>query len=444
MEALHKCNAPACICDSLRSRRNTGSRRESLSDTPFPSKSIYMQPVEIKKDIYWIGAVDYNNRDFHGYSLSPRGTTYNAYVALDEKNILFDTVKHDFSDIMADRLSKVISPEKIDYIVVNHVELDHAGSLPRLIALCRPETVFCSPMGQKALEAHFSQWKEWPLKVVKTGDSISTGRRSVHFVETRMLHWPDSMFSYIPEDRLLLSNDAFGQNIASSERFVDEISREELEHAMVEYYHNIVLPYSSQVLKTLALAEDLKLDIDMIAPDHGLIFRGRDDVRYALDTYKRFAEQKPRKRALIVYDTMWHSTQKMAYAILEGLAAEGVPSRIMCMKDNHHSAVMTELSRCGLIVVGSPTHNNGILPYMSAMLTYMKGLRPQNRIGGAFGSFGWSGESVKILLEHLGGMGFELPVEPVKVRYVPGRESLEQCVEMGKALGRALKAKCGE
>ena len=401
-----------------------------------------MQPLEIKKDIYWVGAVDYQSRDFHGYSLSPQGTTYNTYVIRDEKTVLFDTVKHEFTGVMMCRLANLMAPEKIDYIVVNHVELDHTGALPHLIEACRPEAVFCSPLGQKAIEAHFTGWEKWPLKVVKTGDSVSIGKRSIHFLETRMLHWPDSMFSYIPEDKLLISNDAFGQNIASSERFADQINREVLEHALTEYYHNIVLPYSPQVLKVLAQAAELKLDIDMIAPDHGLIFRGAADVQYILDTYKRFAEQKPRKRAVIVYDTMWHSTEKMAYAIAEGLNSVGVPSRIMDLKDNHHSAVMTELARCGLVIVGSPTHNNGILPFVAAMLTYMKGLRPQNRIGGAFGSFGWSGECVKIISDWLGGMGFDMPVDPVKVKYVPGHDVLAQCDAMGKALGAALIAKC--
>lgn len=401
-----------------------------------------MQPLEIKKDIYWVGAVDYASRDFHGYSLSPQGTTYNAYVVKDKKNVLFDTVKHEFTGTLVSRLSEVMNPEDIDIIVVNHVELDHSAALPYMIELCKPEMVVCSTMGKKAIEAHFTGWEKWPLKEVKTGDSISIGRRSIHFVETRMLHWPDSMFSYIPEDKLLISNDAFGQNIASSERYVDEMDRAVVDHAMTEYYHNIVLPYSQQVLKVLAQAAELKLDIDMIAPDHGLIFRGKEDVTYALETYRRFAEQKPQKRAVIVYDTMWHSTQKMAYAIAEGLTAVGVPSRIMDMKDNHHSAVMTELARCGLVVVGSPTHNNGILPYVSAMLTYMKGLRPQNRIGGAFGSFGWSGECVKILGTHLEEMGFEMPVAPVKVKYVPGEDTLASCVDMGKELGKALIAKC--
>lgn len=403
-----------------------------------------MQPVELKKDFYWVGAVDYTSRDFHGYSLSPQGTTYNAYVLKDEKNVLFDTVKPEKIGTLLCRLSALMNPEDIDYIVVNHVELDHAGALPELIERCRPEAVFCSPLGQKAIEAHFKGWEKWPLKVVKTGDGISIGKRTIQFIETRMIHWPDSMFSYVPEEKILISNDAFGQNIASSERFADEIERPVLEHALTEYYYNIVLPYSSQVLKLLAQVADMNLEVDMLAPDHGLIFRTKEDVAYVLETYRRFAEQKMQERAVIVYDTMWHSTEKMAYAVAEGLASVGVQSRIMGLKENHHSAVMTELARCGLVIVGSPTHNNGIMPFVSGLLTYMKGLRPQNRMGGAFGSFGWSGECVKILNDHLAGMGFDMPVDPVKHKYVPTHEALQQCADMGRALGEALKAKCRE
>ena len=401
-----------------------------------------MKSLEIKKDIFWVGAVDYQSRDFHGYSLSPRGTTYNAYVVKDEKNVLFDTVKHDFADVLHGCLAHLMNPEDIDYIVVNHVELDHAGALPEMIELCKPETVFCSPMGQKAIEAHFRDWGKWPLKVVKTGDVINIGKRNIHFLETRMLHWPDSMCSYIAEDKLLISNDAFGQNIACSERFADEISRESLAHSMLEYYFNIVVPYSPQVLKTLDQIASLKLDIDMIAPDHGLIFRGEQEVQFALDSYKTFALQEPRKRAVIVYDTMWHSTEKMAYAIGEGLDSVGVPYRIMDLKSNHHSAVMTEVGKSGLVIVGSPTHNNRILPFVAGFLTYMQGLRPQNLIGGAFGSFGWSGECVKIIGDWLKDMGFDMPVDPVKTKYVPTHEALAQCADMGRALGAALKAKC--
>lgn len=402
-----------------------------------------MQPIEIKKDIFWVGAVDHNSRDFHGYSLSPQGTTYNAYIVKDEKNVLFDTVKSDFVGTMQCRLGKVIEPCDIDYIVVNHVEPDHSGALPDLVACCKPEKIFCSPMGLRAMEAHFDI-TGWPVQVVKTGDSISIGKRTIHFVETRMLHWPDSMCSYIAEDKLLICNDAFGQNIASTERFADEIDRAALFHAMKEYYHNIVLPFSPIVIKTLDMLAEMKLDVDMLAPDHGLIFRGYDDVKYALDTYRTFAEQKPKKRAVIMYDTMWHSTEKMARAIADGLESEGVPTRIMWLKANHHSSVMTEVADCGAVLVGSPTHNNGIMPNVAAMLTYMKGLRPQNRVGAAFGSFGWSGESVKEITSWLESMGFDLPADPVKVKHVPKHDTYAKCFELGQQVARALIAKCAE
>ena len=400
-----------------------------------------MLPLEIKKDVFWVGAVDYNNRDFHGYSISPQGTTSNAYIVKDQKNVLFDTVKEPFCETFMARMTHVLPPEKIDYIVVNHVELDHAGSLPATVEACKPEKIFCSPMGLKALQMHFNV-AGWPIEVVKTGDSISIGSRTIHFVETRMLHWPDSMFSYIPEDKLLISNDAFGQNIASSARFTDEVSRAELEHAMRRYYYNIVLPYSPQVLKVLALAAEMKLDIDMIAPDHGLIYRTPEEVQHALTLYREFAIQKPEKRAVIVYDTMWHSTEKMAYAIAEGLQMAHVPSTIMSLKANHHSQVMTELAYSGLMVAGCPTHNNGILPNMAGCLQYIKGLRPQNRLGAAFGSFGWSGECVKILSDWLTSIGMTQPVDPVKVQYVPKPERIKDCITMGQQLGAALIAHC--
>lgn len=400
-----------------------------------------MRPMEIKKDIFWIGAVDYNSRDFHGYSLSPQGTTYNSYIVKDQKNVVFDTVKSEYTDTMLCRMSKVMEPEKVDYIVVNHVELDHSGGLPRLIEACKPEKIFCSVMGKKAMEAHFDT-AGWPVQAVKTGDSINIGKRNIQFLETRMLHWPDSMFSYIPEDKLVICNDAFGQNIASTERFTDEISRASIDRAMKEYYHNIVQPYAPQVLKTLDTIAELKLDIDMIAPDHGLIFRGRDEVKYALDLYRAYAAPKPKKRALIVYDSMWGSTKKMAYSIASGFEEAGVPCQIMDLKQNHHSAAMTALADCGALVVGSPTHNNTILPSVIAFLNYMKGLRPQHLIGGAFGSFGWSGESVKIISEWLESAHVELPVPPVKCQFVPKHETYKHSHALGKSLGEALVSKC--
>ncbi|MDL2307723.1 FprA family A-type flavoprotein [Desulfovibrio sp. OttesenSCG-928-C06] len=396
-----------------------------------------MKPVEIKKDVFWVGAVDFGCHNFHGYSIAPRGTTYNCYLVKDEKNVLFDTVQNHHSEDMITRLKEVIEPEKIDYIVVNHLELDHAGCLPKLVQMCKPEKIFCSVMGLKSISGYFDT-TGWPIHAVKTGDVVNIGKRNIHFVETRMLHWPDSMFSYIPEDKLLISNDAFGQNIASSMRFADEVDRTGLELAIEEYYYNIVLPFSPQVTKTIELAESMGLDIDMIAPDHGLIFRNKEDVGFILNKYREMAEQKPQKRALIFYDTMWHSTETLAYQIGSGLESVGVPYRIMFLKNHHHSEIMTELARCGAVIAGSPTHNNGILPTVSAVLSYMKGLRPQNRVGGAFGSFGWSGESVRTITEWLESMKMDLPSEPVKCQYRPTPEALQAAVELGRKVGLAL------
>lgn len=398
-----------------------------------------MKPLEIKKDIFWVGAVDFNNRDFHGYSLSPQGSTYNAYLIKDEKNVLFDTVSAHCSTTLLCRIAKVLPPQQIDYIVCNHLEPDHAGALKEVVERCKPEKIFCSKLGLQSMAGYFDI-STWPVQVVSNGEEICIGKRTITFVETRMLHWPDSMVSYIKEDRLLISNDAFGQNIASTERFADEWNPYALSQAVKEYYYNIVLPYSPQVLKVLPLVESL--DIDMIAPDHGLIHRGKESVRAILDTYRTLAEQKPQKRAVIVYDTMWHSTEKMAAALVSGLEESGVPVRLMSLKENHHSAVMSEIAQCGAVLVGSPTHNNTYLPFVGAMLTYMKGLRPQNRIGAAFGSFGWSGEAPKQIHEWLASMGWDMPVEPLRQKWTPDLDCYKAAHAMGFAIGKALTEKC--
>ncbi len=394
-----------------------------------------MQPVEVKKDIYWIGAVDYDNRDFHGYSLSPRGSTYNAYMINDSKKVVIDTVAKHAAGTMLCRLAKICKPEEVDYLICNHLELDHAGALAEVIEACKPEKVFVSTLGMKSLEGYFPA-KGWPLHVLKTGDTLNIGQRNLHFVETRMLHWPDSMVTYVAEDKVLFSNDAFGQNIASTERFGDEFCKEQILQAVKEYYYNIVLPFSPQVLKAIETLGSL--EIDVIAPDHGLIHRGKDSVDFIVNAYKDMALQKTQKRALIVYDTMWHTTEKMATAIGSGLEEMGVPTRLMSLKNNHHSAVMTELADCGAVIVGSPTHNNNILPYVASMLTYMKGLRPQNRVGAAFGSYGWSGESPKIVYEWLASMGMEMVGDPVKHQWGPTHDSAKAWHAFGKSIGEAL------
>ncbi|PLX50441.1 MAG: MBL fold metallo-hydrolase [Desulfobulbaceae bacterium] len=395
-----------------------------------------MSAEEIKKEVYWVGAIDWNIRDFHGYS-TYRGTTYNAYLVKDEKVCLFDTVKANFKKEMLYHIRQLIDPEQIDYIVVNHVELDHSGCLAEMIELCKPEKVFCSPMGLKAIESHFHP-SDWPLEVVKSGDSISLGAKTIQFLETKMLHWPDSMFSYIPEDKLLISSDAFGQHLASTERFADELPEGAALREAEKYYANILLIFSNNVQKLLATVADLKLDIDMIAPDHGVIWR--QNPGEILQAYDRWSRHTAERKAVIIYDSMWHSTEKMAKNISAGLRSVGVHARVLSAKSNHRSDIIVEMMSAKAVLVGSPTLNNGIMPTMADVLTYAKGLRPRKKIGAAFGSFGWSGESVKILTAFLEDMQCEVVEPGVRIKNVPDNEALQECFELGVRVGEAVNA----
>ena len=396
-----------------------------------------MPPIEIKKDIYWVGAIDWNIRDFHGYS-TYKGTTYSAYLVLDEKVTLFDTVKGPFRSELLHNIRRVIDPARIDYVVVNHVEMDHSGCLPEILDAVRPEKVFCSVKGREALLQHFHR-EDWPLHVVADGDTVRIGRRSVRFLETRMLHWPDSMFSYLPEERLLISSDAFGQHWATSERFDDQVDGPELLAHAAKYYANILLLYSPLVQKLLGRVRELGIPIDMIAPDHGLIWRGNPGA--ILERYDAWSQQVTKEKALVIYDTMWKSTATMARAVADGLIQAGVQVKLFDLQVNHRSDVMTEALDAKGLLFGSSTLNNQMLPRMADMLTYMKGLKPRNRIGAAFGSYGWSGDAVRHINRELEAMKIELVHPGVAVQYVPDHEGLRQCVELGLQAGRRIREK---
>ncbi len=390
--------------------------------------------VKLSDRVYWVGAVDWTVRDFHGYSTS-RGTTYNAYLVLDEKITLIDTVKAPFKEEMLARIATVVAPADIDYIISNHAEMDHSGALPLVIDVIKPEKIFASIMGAKALEEHFHLGRE--VVAVKDGESLPLGKLTVKFFETRMLHWPDSMVSYIPDERLLFSQDGFGMHLASSERFADEIPLPTLKFEAAKYYANILLPYSSLVLKLLERIREVGLEVNIIAPDHGPIWR--KEPLTVVSWYKDWAEQRPTAKAVVVYDTMWQSTDLMARAIAEGIAGEGINVKLMRLRANDRSDVMTEMLDAGLVVLGSPTLNNGLFPTVADMLVYMKGLKPKNKVGAAFGSYGWSGEAAALINDELRAMGVEVIAEPLKVKYVPDENNLQQCWNWGRGLGQRLK-----
>jgi flavorubredoxin len=393
-----------------------------------------MKAQEIKKDIFWVGAVDWNIRDFHGYS-TYKGTTYNSYLIKDEKIALFDTVKKSHLSDLLHHISQLTDPTSIDYIIVNHVEMDHSGALPEIVARVKPEKIFCSKMGLKAINDHFHP-TDWPLEAVKSGDSISLGKKTVQFLETRMLHWPDSMFSYIPEDKLLISSDAFGQHLATSERFDDEVDFSVLMEQTTKYYANILTLFSPLIQKLLVKVAEMNLDIDMIAPDHGVIWRSH--VKDVIDAYNNWSQHKGQRKALVIYDTMWESTEKMAKAITTGINMEGVSVKLINLAKTHRSEVMTDVLDAKAVILGCATLNNGLLPRMAGFLMYMRGLRPTNKIGAAFGSFGWSGEAVKLMNAAMDDMKFHIIEPGLRIKYVPDHESLKPCVEMGRRIAQAV------
>ncbi|MBN2246529.1 MAG: FprA family A-type flavoprotein [Candidatus Aminicenantes bacterium] len=391
-----------------------------------------MVPVEITKDLYWVGGIDWDLRDFHGY-LTQRGSTYNAYLILDEKVVLVDTVKHYLFDEMISRIKQIIDPAKIDIILSNHVEMDHSGSIPKLLELVPKAEVITSTQGEKGLRRHYKQ--DWNFRVMNSGESYKIGKRTLHFVHTPMVHWPDNMVTYLEEDKILLSNDAFGQHIASPERYDDEVGWDIVREEAAKYYANIVMPYGDQTKKALDVVSGL--EIERICPSHGVIWRSY--IPRIVEQYKRWADYASENKALIVYDSMWGSTAKIAEKLKEGLEESGLMVTVRNLKTNHISDIMTDLIDTRFILIGSPTLNNGMLPTMGGFLTYLKGLRPKKRIGFAFGSFGWGGQAVGEIESVMKGLGWEIPEQSLNLKFIPDGAELEAVKETAVKLGKYVK-----
>ncbi len=392
--------------------------------------------VKMTDDIWWVGAIDWNIREFHGY-VTRRGSTYNAYLIMADKPTLIDTVKAPFREEMMARIASVIDPGKIAYIVSNHSEMDHSGCLAEVIKAVNPERVFASAVGAKSLKEILTIDRE--ITAVRDGETLNLGNRTLTFMETRMLHWPDSMFTYLNEELVLFSQDAFGMHYASLERFDDEVDPAILAYEAATYYANILLPYSPLVLKLLEKVTAAGLAFRLIAPDHGPIWRR--DIGGILERYGRWAAQKPTGKAVVVYGTMWHSTEKMARAISEGLSKGGLRVKLMSMSEVHRSDVMYEILGAGALAVGSSTLNNNMLPMIADVMTYMKGLKPKNLIGAAFGSFGWSGEAVKQIEGVLAEMKVASAGEGISVKNAPDAETIAQCYDLGLTMAEKVKAR---
>jgi len=389
--------------------------------------------TSLRNGINWVGYIDWTINDFHGYQ-TENGTTYNAYLIRDEKTALIDTVKSPYGNHLLRNISALTALEDIDYVVCNHAEPDHSGALPKVMAAMPNATLVCDKKCKTVLSKYYDI-SDWKIQIVETGNTISLGKRTLQFIETPMLHWPESMFTYVPEEKLLFSMDAFGQHYASSQRFDDEVPRETILQEAKIYYANIIMPYGKQTAK--AVEQLSSFDIDMVAPSHGLIWRNY--LQELLQSYKDWAIFRAKPKVLIIYETMWNSTSEMARSIFEGASIPGVDVKLIQISSSNLTRIATEILDAATVAFGSSTLNAGMLPTVATVLTYLKGLRPVGKAGFAFGSYGWGRGGPEAIDEYMKAMKWEILLGPLKAQYRPTPEIRDECFKAGKLL--ATKAK---
>ncbi len=391
---------------------------------------------QISDQVYWVGAVDWGLREFHGYQTG-RGTTYNAFLIVDETVTLIDTVRAPFQDELLARIASIIDPARIDQIVSLHAEMDHSGCLPGVVEQVRPQRVYASRNGVKALAAH-GLTPDCELIAVEDGGTLALGRTSLRFINTPMLHWPDSMFAYLTGANILFSQDGFGMHLASNERYADELEQGVVAYEAAKYFANILLPFATLVGRTVTRLESLELPVAMIAPDHGPLWR--DGGAWILPKYRQWAAQEPTDKVVVCYHTMWGSTDRMAHAVVEGLRARGLRHiELMPLAQSHRSDVATHVLDAGALIIGTSTLNKQQLPLVADVLCYLTGLQPRNLVGAVFGSYGWSSGGTEQVAAAMQGMGVQLVDDPLRTIYVPDDATLTACEQLGEQVGAALQ-----
>ncbi|MBN1661989.1 MAG: anaerobic nitric oxide reductase flavorubredoxin [Deltaproteobacteria bacterium] len=386
---------------------------------------------EIAPNVHWVGKIDWELRKFHGEEYSThRGSSYNAYLVRDDKTALIDTVWRPFAEEFVANLAGEIDLHKIDYIIAHHAEMDHSGALPELMRHIPDKPIYCTANGVKSLKGHYHA--DWNFQVVKTGDKLSLGGKDLVFVEAMMLHWPDSMMTYLTGDAILFSNDAFGQHIASENMFNDLVVQSELFEEATKYYANILTPFSPLVTKKINEVVALNLPVNAICPSHGVIWR--DNPMQIAQKYLQWAADYQENQITVIYDTMWDGTRMLAENIAKGIRQqdERVTVKLCNIARSDINDVVTEVFKSKAILLGSPTINKGILNAVSALLEMITGLRFKNKKAAAFGCYGWSGESVNILGDHLSRAGFEVVQEGLKALWQPNGDALAQAVAFGR------------
>lgn len=380
---------------------------------------------KINDKVTWVGKIDWELKNFHGeeYSID-KGSSYNSYLIRDEKTVLIDTVWRPYDKDFIENLKKEIDLKKIDYIIANHSEVDHSGSMPELMKEIPKTPIYCTKNGARMLKAHYHE--DWNFVEVKTGDVLELGENKLIFIEAPMLHWPDTMFTYMTGENMLFSNDGFGQHLASELMYNDKVDQSELYREALKYYANILAPFSAQVVKKIDEILSFNLPLDMICPSHGIMWR--DNPMQIVNQYMTWAKNYQENQITIIYDTMWGATRRMAEAIAKGINSVDETINIKLLNSGKYDKndIISEVFKSKAILVGSSTINNGFLSSTASILEMIKGLKLKNKKAAAFGSYGWSGESVGHVEESLKNSGFEIIQPGIKEQWNPDEKALER------------------
>ena len=392
---------------------------------------------KINDTVTWVGKIDWELKKFHGDEYSThKGSSYNSYLIKDEKTVLIDTVWGPFTSEFITNLKKEVDIQKIDYIVMNHSEVDHSGALVELMKEIPNTPIYCTKAGVRILKGYYHQ--DWNFVEVKTGDTLDLGKHKLTFIEAAMLHWPDTMFTYLSEENILFSNDGFGQHYASEFMYNDKVDQAELYQEALKYYANILTPFSKQVLKKIEEILSLNLPIDMICPSHGIIWK--DNPIQIVSKYLEWANEYQENQITIIYDSMWNATRRMAECIAEGITTNNkdVTVKVINSAKSDKNDVIVETFKSKIVLIGSSTINNGILSSTASIIEMIKGFKFKNKKGAAFGSYGWSGEAIKLLTEELEKAGIKTINSGIRELWNPDEEALNRCRDFGKSIVEEL------
>lgn len=392
---------------------------------------------KITEKVSWVGKIDWELTSFHGDELSTKkGSSYNSYLIQDTKTALIDTVWLPYDKEFVSKLKQAIDLKKIDYIIMNHNEIDHSGSLPELMREIPDTPIYCTKKGEAIIRGHYHQ--DWNFVNVKTGDTLELGETTLTFIEAPMLHWPDTMFTYMSGDNILFSNDGFGQHYATESLFNDCVDEAEMMYEAEKYYANILSTYSPMVLRKVNEILKMELPINMICPSHGVIWR--ENPTRIVDQYLKWASNYEEDQVTIIYDTMWQSTRKMAEAIADGIrkASSSTTVKIYNASKEDKNDILTQAFQSKAILVGSPTINFGLSYAIAGILEMLHGIKLKGKKAAAFGSYGWSGDAPKLISERLAHAGFEVVNDGIKNLWVPNQDVLAQCEQFGADFANAL------